>query len=65
MSMSKALKWEEDFSWKCGICGKKRRDVQPVQDFEVGDACPEHYEGIKEDNERYERMNAAGVKCTL
>lgn len=35
--------WTEVFSWKCGICGKKRRDVQPVQDFEVGDACPEHY----------------------
>jgi hypothetical protein len=50
MSMSKTLKWEEDFSWKCGICGKKRRDVQPVQDFEVGDACPEHYEGIEVDN---------------
>jgi hypothetical protein len=48
--MSKPLQWEEDFSGKCGICGKKRRDVQPVQDFEVGDACPEHYEGIEVDN---------------
>lgn len=37
-------KWTEDFAWKCGICGKKRRDVVPVQDWEVGDACPEHYE---------------------
>ena len=47
--MSECKKWEHDFSWQCGICGKKRRDVEPVQDFEVGDACPDHYEeDIKE-----------------
>lgn len=35
---------EDEAVWTCGICGRKRKDIEPVQDFEVGDACPEHYE---------------------
>lgn len=37
---------DDDDVWTCGICGRKRKGVEPVQDFEVGDACPEHYEKV-------------------
>lgn len=37
---------EDEAVWTCGICGRRRKDVEPVQDFEVGDACPEHYEKV-------------------
>lgn len=37
---------EDEAAWTCGICGRRRKDVEPVQDFEVGDACPEHYEEV-------------------
>jgi len=31
-------------SWTCGICGARRSGIEPVQDEECGDSCPEHFE---------------------